>query len=267
MRLTPLVFALFAASPLAAHEFWIDAESYLVDADSRLVADLVNGEDFEGGKQPYIPRRFVHFVDFADGKITPVAGRVGDNPALQVENPAPGLHVIAYQSTPLTVDYATWEAFESFVDHKDFGDVLSRHEDRELPLEDFTELYSRYSKSLIGVGDGAGADRRLGLETEIVALTNPYTDDLSGGMQFQLFYGEETRPNVQFEVLEKAPDGSVAQILYRTDDEGIATVPVKPGHEYMADAVVLREPAQTVTAASGAVWETLWANMTWGVPE
>ncbi len=67
------------------------------------------------------------------------------------------------------------------------------------------EAYSRYSKTLIGVGKSAGADRRTGLETEIVALTNPYTDDLSRGMRVQLFYRSEVRPNAQIAVFFKAP--------------------------------------------------------------
>ncbi len=265
MRLFALVFALFS-SPLVAHELWIEPLAYQVPADGRMIAEVVNGEEFAGPKLPYLPQRFAHFVAIAGGKVTPVPGRTGDTPALRMDAPGTGLHVIAYQSRNATVGYATWEKFQKFVTHKDLGDVQAQHAARGLPDADFDEVYSRYSKSLIAVGDGAGSDVRTGLETEIVALTNPYTDDLSGGMRLQLFYRQNVRADEQIEIFEKAPGGAVTITTVRTDGQGIATVSVKPGHSYMADAVVLREPTASVAADTGAVWETLWANLTWAVP-
>jgi hypothetical protein len=39
-------------------------------------------------------------------------------------------------------------------------------------------------------------------------------------------------------------------------------IPVKSGHEYLLDAVVLR----AADPDDGAVWETLWAALTFAVP-
>ena len=52
----------------------------------------------------------------------------------------------------------------------------------------------------------------------------------------------------------------------KTDAEGRATVPVKPGYRYMLDSVVLREPAPDLAAGRDVVWESLWANLTFAVP-
>ena len=266
MRFLFLVFALLAA-PLSAHEFWIEPTAYEVPADGNLEGVLVNGQEFTGPKIPYLPQRFENFVVFAGDEAQRVRGRPGDAPALNMPPVAEGLNIVAYQSTNATVNYENWEKFQNFVNHKDFGDILSVHEARGLPLENFGELYSRYAKSLIAVGDGAGADRRVGLETEIVALTNPYTDDLTDGMQVQVYYRNDLRTDVQIEVFEKSANGAVSINLYRTNAEGIGTFPVRPGFSYMVDAVVLREPNAAEMEASGTVWETLWANLTFAVPE
>ncbi len=265
MRLLALLFVLLTA-PVTAHELWIEPRDYQIPADGKMIADLVNGQEFAGTKLPYLTQRFAHFVDVAGGKVAPVTGRNGDTPAVDIAATPDGLHVIAYQARNATVTYENWEKFQKFVDHKDLGDALSNHRARGMPEVDFIEVYSRYSKSLIGVGGSAGSDLRTGLETEIVALTNPYTDDLSGGMQLQLFYRQDVRANEQIEIFEKSPSGTVTIFMVRTNGQGIATVPVKPGHSYMADAVVLREPSDAVVIDTGAAWETLWANMTWGVP-
>lgn len=267
MRILALVLSFFATTA-SAHEFWIEPLAYKVEADGRLEAHLVNGQDFAGTKIPYLPRGFANFLMFTDENTAArVTGRAGDLPALQQDPLAEGLNVVAYQARASSIAYDTWEKFQKFVDHKDFGDVLTAHRARELPEEGFKEVYSRYSKTLIGVGNSEGADTRIGLTTEFVALTNPYTDDLSNGMQVQLFYNNAPRSNVQVEVFEKAQDLSVEIVLYRTDDNGIATIPVKPGYSYMVDAVVLREPSEDVAATMQAVWETLWANITFAVPQ
>lgn len=265
MRLLTLLFAI-AAAPAAAHEFWIEPESYIVDAENIMTADLVNGQDFSGGRQPYLSQRFVKFQAFSQGRLSNVPGRNGDSPAVSMDPIADGLHIFSYQSTPATLDYESWEKFQKFVDHKKFGDVRPQHDARGLPESGFTEVYTRFSKTLIGVGAASGADGFTGLETEIVALTNPYTDDLSGGMIFQLYYDREPRANAAFEVFEKAADDTVTVTFYETDAAGQVTVPVKAGHSYMADAVILREPASQLADETGAVWETLWANITWAVP-
>ena len=177
MRILALVLSLIAA-PVTAHEFWIEPLAYQVAPEGRLEANIVNGQEFAGAKLAYLPQRFVNFALFAGSETTRVEGRPGDIPALQQDPVAEGLNIAAYQANNATVDYADWEKFQKFVDHKDFGDVLSQHEARGISVDGFKEVYSRHSKTLFGVGNSEGSDRRVGLETEIVELTNPYTDDL-----------------------------------------------------------------------------------------
>ena len=269
MRITALVFALssltVAPAVSSAHELWLEPLAYQVERDGQLQAQIKNGEDFAGTTLPYLDRRFRHFITFNDGSGIKVTGRNGDIPALNMAASRNGLNVLAYQSTPATITYESWEKFQKFVDHKDFGDVRPEHDARGLPESDFTETYVRYSKSLIGVGDSTGADQRVGLETEMVALTNPYTDDLSEGFKVQLFYGADVRADEQIEVFAKAPDDTVTVSLVRTDADGIATIPVTSGTAYQLDAVVLRA-ATGQAEASGSAYETLWANMTFMAP-
>ncbi len=266
MRIFSLLL-LVSALPASAHEFWIEPTAYQIASDANLQADIVNGQEFGGTAQVFFSQRFEHFVVVADDLAQNVQGRDGDRPALNQPPVAEGLNIVAYQARNATVGYQTWDDFQGFVDHKDFGDVLTQHQARDLPEVEFTEVYSRYSKTLIGVGDSIGADRRTGLETELVALTNPYTDDLSEGFSVQLYYQHEVRADVQVEVFEKSSADEVTINYYRTNAEGIATFPVQAGYSYMVDAVVLREPDPALAAETGAVWETLWANLTFGVPE
>ena len=107
----------------------------------------------------------------------------------------------------------------------------------------------------------------MGFETEFIAHTNLYATIDLHEFQFLLTYQQEPRANAQFEVFERAPGGDVILATYFTDAEGIGVVTVQAGHEYLLNAVVLREPSASVVSTTGAVWETLWASMTFSVPD
>ena len=268
--------ALVALSgPVAAHELWLEPLDYTITRQDTIESEIFNGQGFGGTvdgevlgatRIGYFPNRIAAARYFLGDASAPVDGRLGTTPALQLAPLAEGLHSIAYVSTPASLTYENWERFQRFVDHKDLDVSLERHLELGFPEEGFGEVYIRNSKTLVAVGDGAGADRRTGMETEIVALDNPYTDDLSEGMRVALYYQGGVRADEQIELFEKDAEGNVVITLVRTDADGIAVLPVRPGFSYMADAVVLRQPSEALAEQSGAVWETLWANLTFAVP-
>lgn len=252
--------------PAAAHEFWIEPEQYQVDAGDQLVANLKNGEEFEGISLSWLDRNFTRFEMTSGPETRPVVSRLGDTPAMNAEAWADGLMVIVHETTPAQLVYTEWEKFMAFAAHKDFPNAEADHVANGWSQERFVEGYTRHVKSLVAVGDGAGADRVFGLETEFVALTNPYADNFDGTMQVRVDYQGTPRTNAQVEVFEKAPDGAVTVTLHRTDEEGVVGIPVKSGHSYLFDAVLLLPSPEAGTSDNAPVWETLWAALTFAVP-
>lgn len=252
--------------PAQGHEFWIDPVKFFVAAGEPIRADLRVGENYKGAASPYIPSRFRLFELAQGDRRVPVNGTMGDRPA--VKHPArDGLTVILHETTDSTLNYAEFAKFEKFVTHKDADWVLEQHRARGLPESDFNELYSRYAKSLVSVGSAEGADREYGLLTELVALNNPYTDDLSKGLSVRVLYQGQPRQGAQVEVFERAPGGAVRVFTVQANASGVARVPVKAGNRYMLDSVVLREPSAEVAEKRRVVWESLWANLTFEVPK
>lgn len=262
--LAVITFLGLTSGTSVAHEFWIDALKYQVETTENVQGNFKNGQNFEGTTLAYFENRTLRYEAFQNGQSTAVTGRMGDTPALNFEPQAEGLLVVIHQTVPSKLTYSDWAKFQKFADHKDFPDIGARHDALGFPRDKFRESYSRFAKALIAVGDGNGFDTYRGLETEFVALTNPYsvTEPLSEGMGVQLFYQNAPRGDAQVEVFDRAPDGTVTVSLHRTDDAGIARIPVTAGHTYLFDAVVLRPSARD----DGTVWETLWAALTFAVP-
>ncbi|MCU4651634.1 DUF4198 domain-containing protein [Roseibacterium sp. SDUM158016] len=260
---------------VAAHEFWISPEAYRWPADASLVADLRVGEEFRGVPQSFIPRNFVRFEILTSEGPLDVDGRLGDIPALSAETLPEGLAVIVHETTARALTWDEWDRFEAFAGHKGLGDVMAMHEARGLDRIDVREDYVRYAKSLVAIGHGRGQDSVVGLRTELVALANPYVDDLAGALPVQLLLDGEPRRMAQVEVFSRPAGGGEAELeLFQTDGNGIVVLPVNSGMEYLVNAVTLEpmEPTDPDADAAGseaegpAEWRTLWASLTFEVP-
>jgi hypothetical protein len=256
-----MIGALMAALPATAHEFWIEPEAFEIAPGAPVVADLLVGDKLEGAKFGFVPPNFTRFDIVLGDEVIPVEGRPGDRPALNMPVEGAGLATIVHVTRPYRLTYKDWATFLRFLDHKDLDWAAERHLARGFTEDKVNERYTRFAKSLVALGDGAGTDREVGLETEIVAEANPYTDDLAEGFPVRVLYAGEPRVNVQVELFDRAPDGTVSQRYFRTDAEGRAVLDVETGHFYLVDAVVLRE------AEGDYPWESLWASMTFTVPK
>lgn len=231
-----------------------------------MIAELRVGQNFGGASQAYIPHQFRRFDYAYNDQTAPVAGRMGDRPAARIETSSEGLMVLIHATTDLKITWDEFEKFESFVKHKDAEWVLDEHRSEGSSQVDVAEAYSRYAKSLVAVGSGAGSDFETGLETEIVALENPYVDDMADGIDVRVLYQGKPRISEQVEVFEKSEDGEVTVFTLQTDGSGTATIPVKSGHHYMLDSVVLRKPSEELANSRSVLWESLWANLTFAIP-
>lgn len=267
MLRTPFVLAFWLgaiwSAAAQAHEFWIEPETYEVARGERIVAAIRVGEQFEGSSYAYIPQNFVRFDMVQGDVLSPVDGRAGDRPAANVEARVEGLAVLVHVTGNRDLTYDSFANFERFVRSKGADWVLEAHRDRGFGEEDPTEIYSRYAKSLIAVGAGAGEDRAFGLVTEIVALENPYTGGAENGLDVEVRYDGQPRPNAQIEVFSKAAGETVQMQTMTTDAEGRATIDVVPGRAYLVNSVVMREPV----GDAETMWESLWASLTFRVPD
>lgn len=261
----PAALAAFNAS---AHEVWIEPLQWQVSPADTVQAQIRNGEYFEGFDLTWNDKQTMRAEAWIDGDMTGIEGRLGDRPALKLDAPDEGLLVLLHQSGYRTLVYDSFEKFTSFLTEKGYSSVLDRHAERRLPETQVKEAYIRFSKSLIAVGDGVGADALRGMELELVAETNPYTASPDAPMTVQLFYQGVPLAKNKVTVFERAEDGSVTEIFLETDADGRTAFPLTPGNTYLVDSVVLREPSRDlVVETRGAVWESLWASLTFQVPE
>jgi len=230
----------------SAHEFWIDPETYVVQANEKVKAYLRNGEDFKGISYPYFPNQTQSFEWHQNGQTNRIDARIGDSPAGVFSPTAEGLVVISHQSVAGRIEYHQQEKLDAFWDEKDLRNTA---ENGTVPIK---EDYIRYSKSLLSAGHGHGMDGAIGLRAEFIALTNPYHQD---NITVQLLFDGTPRLDHQISVFAKSPEGEVTKSVLRSDAEGKVRLGIQKNHHYLLDAVFI-EPGIS------SDWITHWASLT-----
>ncbi len=261
--LIALGFVLLPAA-LPAHEFWIEPQDYQVESGAPLIADLRNGQHFQGITLGWLANRFSRFEIHQTAGPVPVSGRMGDIPALQVPGLAPGLAVIVHETTPSRLTYDDLDKFRAFVDEKDLRGTLDTHAAKGWPSGGFRESYTRHAKALVQIGGNAeGGDLATGMATEFVAKNSPYRPDYQGQLWVQLLDDAAPRPDALIEVYEKAPSGAVHYRRLRSNAQGMALIKTRAQHRYLLNAVIMRPHPRP---EDGALWLSLWASLVFADP-
>lgn len=257
---------LLLSTGASAHEFWIDPQRFRVPAGEAIRADLRVGEHFKGDALVYRPSRFVRFTVIGPDRRRPVEGTIGDLPAASVLPRQPGLHVLAYQSRPSQVTYKDFQEFRAFLGNHGLDWVAEAHRQRGLGESRIEEAFSRYAKALVTVGDGTGGDRPLGLPLELVAEANPYNGPPGASIPVRLLWQGEPLAGAQVDVFRRRPGCPATRTALVTDGHGRALVPAAGGR-ILVNAVHMKAASRQRRLATGAVWHSLWASLTFALPE
>jgi len=256
---------LAAAISAQAHEFWIQPHDYRLTSGDALIADVRVGQDFGGNALAYIPNT-INALNITDANGTEkVMGRIGDIPAINITQATDGLQILNLFSTSSTLTWDEFQKFDEFVNLHGMSWVLARHGERGLPDTGFKEAYTRFVKSLVAIGDGAGQDSFTGMFFELVAGKNPYTDDISGGMPITVLFKGVPLPHKQVDLFFRDTAGDLTRISVQSDAEGQAIVPNLGDGEYMVNVVHMIEPFPEDQERTGVVWHSLWGSITYAI--
>ncbi|MEM7439668.1 MAG: DUF4198 domain-containing protein [Pseudomonadota bacterium] len=252
---------LVLSSAAMSHEFWIEPEDYMIEPGQTVKANLKNGQDFKGGRLPWLDRRFDAFqVSDADG-VRDLTGTNGNLPAIETEA-ADGLMIFAYDGRPETLTFVSFEKFANYVRYEGLDWAVAAHQDAGLPDKGFKELYRRNAKSLVQVGPFAGgADKAMGLKFELVVDGSPYAPGATEVAVILLLDGKPVA-DWPINVFTRTDDPKGALTMVHTGDDGRAIVPFPEGAEILLNSVWLE-----LVEGKDYAWESWWASTTFGRPK
>ena len=262
-----VALSIAGGAPVPAHEVWIQPHSPQVETGARVTADLRIGDMFAGNHLLYIPQQTERVAILGAGGMTDYVPRVGSRPVIDLRadllDGLTGHAMLIYQSADSYVHYMHQDKFFDFATKKGADDIPDAHARRGLPPGGFIERYKRFAKSSITIGapDEAVNDRATGMEVEFVLTGRPLMADGTRRLQARLFYQDAPLPDAVVTLFTRLPDGDVTTTGLVTGSDGMVGVAALPGHDYLLDHVTVR-PLDPATDKNKAVWESLWASLT-----
>lgn len=284
------------ATAVNAHEYWIEPDNYHLNSGQALTADTRVGQMFDGVDLSYSQSRVVwRRLANATG-VHDVPGQDGDMPAFDIPALPPGLNILTMQTFPSSLSYDSWEKFESFVNKEGLEWVVDEHRKRQLPESGFVEIYTRFCKSLVQMGNPSiDTDHAVGLDFEWVLQNNPSAVNPQNKLNAQLLLRGEPLANALASVFIKQTDESAAaeRVTIRTDQHGLISLPHETHGEILLSAIHMEpidfesgngvlaintrgpktvdgkgggEKLENRVLPQGTVWHSLWASLTFSLP-
>ncbi|HEX6851430.1 MAG TPA: DUF4198 domain-containing protein [Candidatus Polarisedimenticolaceae bacterium] len=246
-----LALLLLSASPVAAHDFWIEPSTFRPEPGRRVEFSLRSGENKVGEPVPRREARIDRFELLGQGKAVPIRGAEGRDPAGEATPSAPGPWVAVYRSRPLSITLAPAK-FEAYLREEGLEHVIAAREAKGQTRVDGREIYSRCAKALMGTG----ADRVTGLRLELIAEKDPAALGTDRALPVRLEF--EGKPLSGALVLARREGAGDRPARGRTDAAGRVTFELDGEGPWLLSAVHM------VPAPDGvdADWESLWASLT-----
>ena len=254
----------------AAHDFWIDADAWRLDAaggKARLVFSV--GHASEARSWVLKPERSVELASFGpdgrrdrnDALIYPTAGeKSGAGLALEGE----GVHVVAF-TTDNAFTSLEAEKFNAHVAEE--GLTLAREARRRAGTEKDPghEAYSRRAKAYIRVGEAAGAPApaALGQTLEITPLENPFALQDGEPLLVRIDYRGAPLEGATVS-LESLDVGLLPEAQRLTGAGGTAAFVFPHKGAWKLNVVWTRPVGPDERPALNANFETVFASLTFG---
>jgi uncharacterized GH25 family protein len=246
--------------PLMAHEFWLSPSSHGVSVGFSVDVYAMIGH---GEKAEALVRRRDHLKTFLvhEGKQSEeLGGRNLRHPTGKFRPMGEGLHIVAYESLP-QINSLPGKEFEDYLRKEGLDEVLDSRQLEKESEAPGREIYYRFAKCLIQVGDKVGSDRSLGFPLEIVTLTDPSRMLVGTTLVVRVLRDGESIPGLLVKAFSLASVSKPRGV--RTDFDGLAKINIDRAGRWMLN-VVSMEPTEDTSEAD---WQSFWASSTFEVSE
>jgi hypothetical protein len=237
---TLFAFVFLCASPLLAHDFWIEPSTFNPTSGEVVSIRLRVGEHWKGESFRRDPSHLARFTVHTGNLSAPVAGVSGREPAGVVRLDAASA-VVAYESHPRSATLSP-ARFARYIAEEGLERVVSP---RTTPVRD---VYSRSAKSILG--DPFSLTEPVGLPVEIVPLRWEQPS-----ATFRLLANGKPLGGVTVVAIGAGQPGEVRSV---TDGEGVVILPLKAKGAWLVKAV-------HIEAVGSDEYRSIWGSLTFAL--
>lgn len=253
-------------APLAcSHELWVQAQPFMPEAGGSASISLKVGENFDGESTPLVDERTAALRHFSAGSVLDLMPRLPRKtalPRLDVPMASPGLHLLAYDSQPITFSLPA-DKFHAYLREEGLDKVIEQRTATGKAAQPGRERYRRNVKALLRAGGVSDATYAVstGQRLDIRPLSDPYAAKPGATLRFRLMFDDRPLAGALVKGWHKQ-ESQLLLIKARTDAAGEVSLSLPYAGDWMV-SVVHMIPARGVANAD---WDSFWGNLTFALP-
>lgn len=251
--------ALLAAAGAQAHDFWIEPSTFHPLPGTTVAIGLRVGQNFIGDEVPYFSRSIEKFSIWQGSGEQPIDGADGITPAGVLRADTGTTAVIAYASTGSDIELPA-DKFEEYLRLYGLDAIIAARTERGERAKPGRERFFRYAKALLtGKDTSPRVTQAEGLAYEIVPDSDP-TRAFAPFRGHLLYEGAPLAGALVVAILHSDPK---VQLSARTDAHGAFMFKLPRGGIWLIKSVHMVRASYF----SGEDWDSLWASLTFDMPE
>ncbi len=245
-----------------AHEFWLLPKKFKYKTGDVMVLDFMVGENFEGEFWD-LDRHKVEKITLYNRLATiDLTGKekkeMGSNLEYTFNNV--GTQMVALESNNAYIELNP-EKFNAYLKEDGLEYILEERKKLGEEFQTSRELYRRYAKLLVQVGDRTDDSykKMAGLKLEIMPDQNPYNLKPGDYLNCKVYYEGKPEQHALVKVWNHIGNRVFLQNIY-TENDGSIRFPISSGGAWMVSTVKM------VRAQSDkAEWQSMWSSLVFGI--
>lgn len=258
------------ASPVAAHDFWVQPREYWITPDALTSMTLQVGHGPFRQRSPIPARRITRFQAIAvEGAPVDLRGqlRLGqpeEDGAFRLKNP--GAYVLVLQTDDSAQTHLPAIRFNDYLKVEGLTPAWEQRARLHRMDADGSERYSRCAKSIVQVGPpGTGAEgqvsKPVGLPLEIVPEANPYGVPRSAIFPVRVVYAGRPLAGALVKLTDLTNDASPLEV-HVTDHDGRARFTMPRSGTWLLNVIWTK----ALPPSDETDFETIFSSLSFGFP-
>lgn len=256
------------ASPVAAHDFWLQPSEYWLTADAPTSMTLQVGHGPLRQRSPIPARRITQFRAIAPAGATTdlrqrlQLGEASKDGDFQLHDP--GTHVLILQTDDRAQTHLASLRFNDYLRAEGLTPALEQRARLHRLDADGSERYSRCAKSIVQVGPGSAQSqdqisRPVGLPLEIVPEANPYHEPQSTTLPVRVFYAGRPLKGALVKLTDLRRDSAPLE-THLTDGNGRAIFAMPRSGTWLLNVIWTK----ALPPSDETDFETIFSSLTFG---
>jgi len=255
-----LMAGLFLSTLSQAHEFWIAPSNFRIPSNGTVSLQLFAGMEFRGEVWSKRSERTLWVKHYAKSGMRDITRSflAGDSKPVVLEGLAEGTHLVALRSKPSYIELDAKD-FNEYLAEDGIENIADLRTKRNETAKPSREFYQRCAKILIqsGAGEDDSFGINAGMPLEIIPLKNPYALLKGDRLSVQVVFQGRPLPFYTVWAWAKSENVLAVKERYKTDGEGIVSIPLSKEGEWMISLVRMIESDRPLEADYSSYWGSL----------